>query len=94
VTIPFKRIDMALAAVLHSLVINRIFTGSWPERFEIGIDGFLDFCLHPDVTFRRLHRRVTEKKVNLFEFTSSNMAGPSCPSTASIATSTRICAVV
>jgi len=31
--------------------------------------------------FRRLHRRVTEKKLSLFEFTSSSMAEPSAGTT-------------
>jgi hypothetical protein len=38
------------------------------------IDRFLEFLPAPDVSFRRLHGRVTEKKLNLFEFASSAMA--------------------
>jgi hypothetical protein len=41
------------------------------------IDRFLEFLPAPDVSFRRLHGRVAEKKLNLFEFTSSAMAKPS-----------------
>jgi hypothetical protein len=41
------------------------------------IDRFLELLSAPDVSFCRLHGRVTEKKLNLFEFASRVMAEPS-----------------
>jgi len=40
------------------------------------IDRFPELLPAPDVSFRRLHGRVTEKKLNLFEFASRAMAEP------------------
>jgi hypothetical protein len=45
------------------------------------IDCFLELLPAPDVSFRRLHGRVTEKKLNLFEFASRAMAEPSTGTT-------------
>ena len=38
------------------------------------IDGFSEVLPASDVSFRRLHRRVTKEKLNLFEFATSLMA--------------------
>ena len=40
------------------------------------IDRFLELLMAPDVSFRRLHGRVTEKELNLFELASRAMAEP------------------
>jgi hypothetical protein len=45
------------------------------------VDRFLELLPAPDVSFRRLHGCVTEKKLNLFEFASRAMAEPSTGTT-------------
>jgi hypothetical protein len=45
------------------------------------INRFLELLPAPDVSFRRLYGRVTEKKLNLFEFASRAMAEPSTGTT-------------
>ena len=37
------------------------------------IDGFPELLLAPDVAFRRLHRSVPEKKLDLFKFATGTM---------------------
>jgi len=48
---------------------------------EAIVDRFFELLSAPDVSFRRLHGRVTEQKLNLFEFASSVMAEPSTGTT-------------
>ena len=45
------------------------------------IDRFLELLMAPDVSFRRLHGRVTEKELNLFELASRAMAESSTDAT-------------
>jgi hypothetical protein len=45
------------------------------------IDRFSQLLLAPDIAFRRLNRRMTKEKLNLFEFSACVMAEPGAATT-------------
>jgi hypothetical protein len=70
-------------------VINRIITRALGSLRSIAAErdlksivvGLSKFLSASDVPFRRLHRRVTEKKLNLLKFASRSMAEASAGAT-------------